>query len=327
MKTYLFRLLFLFSILLSACTRRSLPDESAQTYLPAGNHSQALFVDNLERTYILHVPPAIIEGDTLPLIIVLHGTYGTGRKMQLGLGFDSYADQRGFFVAYPDAYQKPGEQDTARWNDGRGTIESAQQGINDVQFIIEMIADISEKVFLDQTRIYVTGASNGGMMTYRLGCETKGVFAGIAPVIGNIPQPIFGTCAPQAPINFLAINGDADPYIPILGGEVCQDIRVGCEGGMVASMTNSVAVFSVANGCQPNPYHKTLPVLVEDGTFIEKNTYLGCVSGAQVEAYVVHNGGHSWPPREPQISSGGQSSGNLDATQVIVDFFLRGESQ
>lgn len=85
----------------------------AQSILTAGNHNLAMTVDGLERTYILHVPPAASE--PLPLIIVLHGTYGTGRKMQAGLGVDPYADSRGFYVVYPDAYQKPGERETARW--------------------------------------------------------------------------------------------------------------------------------------------------------------------------------------------------------------------
>jgi len=74
---------------------------------------------------------------------------------------------------------------------------------------------------------------------------------------------------------------------------ICKRLDDSLEAEMVASMANSVAVFTVANGCQPNPCDKTLPVLIEDGTFIEKNAYLGCVSGAQVEAYDVHNGGHS----------------------------------
>jgi polyhydroxybutyrate depolymerase len=74
-------------------------------------------VDGLERTYILHVPPAASE--PLPLILVLHGTYGTGRKMQFGLGFDPHADQRGFYVAYPNptsAKPPAGTMGAARWN-------------------------------------------------------------------------------------------------------------------------------------------------------------------------------------------------------------------
>jgi len=152
-----------------------------QNLLSSGNHNISMTVDGLERSYILHVPPA--ANQPLPLIIVLHGTYGTGRKMEFGLGFDPYADQRGFYVAYPNAYQEPGESQTAHWNDGRGTLESSYAGIDDVKFIVSMVDDIGGQVPLDKRRVFVTGASNGGMMTYRLGCETSRVFAGITPVI------------------------------------------------------------------------------------------------------------------------------------------------
>jgi polyhydroxybutyrate depolymerase len=278
-------------------------------------------VDGLERTYILHVPPTATQPP--PLIIVLHGTYGTGRKMQLGLGFDPYADERGFYVAYPDAYQKPGENETARWNDGRGTLESSLEGIDDVKFLTSMVDEIAAQVPLDKSRVFVTGASNGGMMTYRLGCETDGVFAGIAPVIGIIPQPIFDSCNPQATLNFLAINGDSDPFVPFNGGEVCGDTpsRL-CEGGWVESQIASIAKFAAADGCELVPQSITLPTLVDDDTSIEEQTYANCADGAQVKAYIIHNGGHTWPPRESQLDAGGNSTGNLEATPLIVEFFL-----
>lgn len=321
---------FLLSVLLAACNyplgqssdpETSSPAVDIQSTLAAGNHNLTMTVDGLERTYILHVPSAFSE--PLPLIVVLHGTYGTGRKMQIGLGIDPYADQRGFYVAYPNAYQKPGERETARWNDGRGTLESSLEGIDDVKFITRMIEDIADKVPLDKSQVFVTGASNGGMMTYRLGCETGGVFAGIAPVIGNIPQPIFDSCNPSAPLNVLAINGDSDPFVPFAGGEVCGNTpsRL-CEGGWVKSQAESLAKFAAANGCDLTPQSAALPVLVDDGTSIEEQTYANCASKAQVTSYIVHNGGHTWPPRESQVAAGGQATANLDATQTIVNFFL-----
>lgn len=272
----------------------TVPSETPMASLSAGDHDLTLTVDGLERTYILHVPPPVENGEPLPLIIVLHGTYGTGRKMQLGLGFDLYADQRGFYVAYPNAYQKPGQRETARWNDGRGTLASSLADIDDVKFLVNMVDDIAAQVPLDKSRVFVTGASNGGMMTYRLGCETSGVFAGIAPVIGSIPEPIFASCSPPTPLNILAINGDADPFIPFNGGEVCGDTpRRLCEGGWVKSQPESLAKFAAANGCNLAPQSVILPILVDDGTSIEEQSYTNCANGAQVKAYIIHNGGHT----------------------------------
>lgn len=307
-------LCLMIACLLSACVR---PQSDA---LRPGNHDRSLEVDGLNRTFILHVPPAVREGQPLPLLIVLHGGGGTGQKMQRFLGFDSYADERGFYVAYPDSYQPPGGRGTSHWNDGRGTESTSE--IDDVKFLLEMIAEIGRRVPLDTNRLYVTGASNGGMMTYRLGCETEGVFAGLAPVIANIPEPIFAACHPSAPVNVLAVNGSADPLIPLEGGEVCEDIRFGCAGGRVVSQAESVGAFAAANGCDPEPQSVTLQVKVEDGTFVEQQTYANCASGAQVVAYIVHNGGHTWPPRPGQLPAAGAQSRNLDATRLIVEFFF-----
>jgi len=297
---------------------------SATPALAAGNYALTLAVDGLQRKYILHVPPQVNQGVPLPLLVVLHGSYGTGREMQVGLGFDTYADARGFYTAYPNAYQAPGRIQTARWNDGRGTLASSTANIDDVKFITSMIDAIAAQVPLEKSRVYLTGASNGGMMAYRLGCETGSVFAGIAPVIGNIPVPIYADCATQEPIDFLSINGGADPFIPLDGGTVCENVRFGCEGGTVVSREQSVDKFASVDGCSLQPVSETLPVLVNDGTRVEKLTYPKCQNGTQVVSYIVQNGGHAWPPRRPQVPSAGKQTGNLDATQVIVDFFLPG---
>lgn len=294
-----------------------------QNILGSGNHPLKMTVDGRERTYILHVPSAAQDSQPLPLIVVLHGSYGTGRKMQLALGFDSYADAYGFYVAYPDAYQTPGENETARWNDGRGTLESSDQDIDDVAFLTGMVSEIGSLVAVDRSQVFVTGASNGGIMSYRLGCETSGVFTGIAPVIANIAEPIYGTCQPQPAIKFLAINGDADTFIPFEGGEVCSDVsRLFCEGGFVRSFSESVGRFAVANGCAASPQITILPMVIEDGTFVEEQRYTNCASGASVSGYIIHNGGHTWPPLKGQLDGSGQPTGNLDATELIVKFFL-----
>lgn len=316
------QLFFIFHLTLTSCAAALFSDHSADpAALQPGNYNLKMEVDGLERTYILHIPPAARDSQPIPLVIVLHGSYGTGRKMQL-LGFDGYANSRGFLTAYPDAYHTPDQRQTARWNDGRGTLESSAKGIDDVKFITALVDEIAHQTPVDRSLVFVTGASNGGMMTYRLGCETRGIFAGIAPVIGNLPEPISDTCNPQAPISILAINGEADPLIPFDGGEVCAGVRFGCEGGWVASQSESLLKFAKVNGCALEPEQNSLPVLVDDGTSVDKQSYPDCSAQARVQALVIHNGGHTWPPHASQLAVGGQKTGNLDATRAIVDFFI-----
>ncbi len=301
-------LLVLLTTLLTGCALKSW-----ETASRLDNRWESIIVDDLKRTYILHVPPAAEYDGPLPLLIVLHGTYSTGRKMQLGIGFDPYADERGFYVAYPNAYQAAGSTQTTRWNDGRETLESSKREIDDVRFVLSMIEDIATKVPLDKSRVYVTGASNGGMMVYRLGCETSGVFAGIAPIAD--------ACFPQASLSFLSINGDVDPFVPIERGEVCREVKRGCEKGFVISTEDSVKNFDVVNGCGVKPQSETMLTQIEDRTFIEKLIYPDCAGDSQVNAYIVHGGGHTWAPRSGQLASSRPSTQNLDATKKSLISF------
>ena len=54
------------------------------------------------------------------------------------------------------------------------------EGVDDVGFINAVVNDISANVGVDASRVYATGISNGGMMSYALACNT-GTFAAIGP--------------------------------------------------------------------------------------------------------------------------------------------------
>jgi len=279
--------------------------------------------NGLQRQYIL-VTPSGRKSEPVPLIVVLHGTVGTGRKMQTGLGFDKYVDRVGFAVAYPDAYIEPGQRKTTRWNDGRGTLVSSRLNVDDVAFFRDMVKDIGQRIAIDRSRIFVTGPSNGGMMTFRAACEGADLFAGAAPVIGNIARPIADRCQPSRPISLLAINGTEDPFVPFGGGTVCKGIRkFFCEGGEVISNLDSLAVFARRAGCAAKPEQQVLAAKVAGDPPVEKVTFSHCRDGHKVAAYWIRGGGHNWPPLAGQLGDkNGPPTRNLDATQTIIEFFL-----
>ncbi len=298
-------------------THLALGATPAQRVVPARNLEKSIVSGGRRRTYSIHIPPLTrIRTTNRPLLIVLHGSYGSGEKMQRALGFDRYSNQKGFLVAYPNAYRR------YRWNDGRDTLSSGNQSVNDVQFLVDLVNRIKRDHAIDSSRVYVTGASNGAMMAYRLACETDSVFAGFAPVIGNLPLSISASCNPSAPSNFLAINGDADPIVPYEGGEVCQGISPRfCEHGDVLSTDDSVAKLAVANQCSSSELITRAP-RVDDGTYVEELRFGGCATSSQVRAVTVRNGGHTWPPFPGQLPISGAQTRNLNATREIVGFFF-----
>lgn len=136
--------------------------------------------NGLKRTYWLHIPPPQFAGQLLPLVFALHGGGGSGRKMAGFTGFNRLADREGFMVAYPDGVEK-------HWNDGRdlARYRAQRENIDDVGFIAHLMDTLEKDYPVDPGRIYVTGASNGALMSYRLACELTDRIAAIAPVIWN----------------------------------------------------------------------------------------------------------------------------------------------
>ena len=58
------------------------------------------------------------------------------------------------------------------------------EGVDDVAFIGAAVADIAKNVGTNPAKVYVTGMSNGGIMSYTLACTTD-IFAVIGPVAGT----------------------------------------------------------------------------------------------------------------------------------------------
>ena len=131
----------------------------------------ALDVGGLRREYLL-VRPSKNTAKPLPLVLVLHGHHGSADQV-LGLNrngrsalarWTKLAESEGLLVAAPDGAIGP---DNARgWNDCRNDAKNNPK-IDDVAFLNALAARLIKEEGADPRRIYVTGMSNGAMMTLR----------------------------------------------------------------------------------------------------------------------------------------------------------------
>ncbi len=269
-------------------------------------------VDGRKRTYLVHLPSRDTTGKPLPLVLDLHGRLGNGEGQSRLSHFDAVSDQYGFLVVYPDGLERS-------WADGRGTTPADRKGVNDVKFISDLIDKLTDPYHIDRDRIYVTGMSNGGFLGGRLACDLSTKIAAVAIVAASISDNTATTCHPERPVSVLLMQGSADPLVPFAGGPLGRNEV----HGRVLSHADAVKKWVELDGCSVEPKTIHIPDKSGDGTSIDVRTYSGCRGGAEVQDYVITNGGHAWPGGMQYFGERlvGKTSKNIDASELIWRFF------
>lgn len=266
-----------------------------------------------ERNYILSTPG---KSGPQPTMLILHGGGMSADSAMRTTGMEPVIAREGLVAVYPNGYRR-------EWNDGREARLQARGNSDDVGFIRALMASFVSQGISDPKRIYVTGPSNGGMMTLRLLCEAPELFAAAAPIIANLPVDIAQRCNPTRPLPVLVINGTADPLVPYRGGGV----GFGGRRGQVISTDETMARLRRINGCAADKRVERLPdIAPRDGSTVTIESWTNCASGAPVVLYRVDGGGHRIPSKDgiprPMIDRMlGKENHDFDAAEVIWAFF------
>ncbi len=263
------------------------------------------------RTYYVHTPKNYNSASRWPLVFVIHGRLGTGPGMARIARYDAFADSNGIIAVYPDGVGHS-------WADGRGTTPAEMDGVDDVAFFTAMLDKLESSYSVDPTRVYATGLSNGGFMSYRLACDLAPRIAAVAPVGGAFSVPLSQLCHPSRPVSVLAINGTDDPLVPYAGGEMKRG-----SGGMILSAPDSAKAWARLDGCGADPASDVLPAKASEGLETRREIYSGCQQGVKVALYTVVGGGHTWPGGKQYFPKFliGKTSRDFDANEVIWQFF------
>jgi polyhydroxybutyrate depolymerase len=281
----------------------------------AETSTRRLVVNGSERSLILSVSAT---GRPHPTVIVLHGGSLNAENARRSTGFEPLVDREGLAAIYPDAV-------AGHWNDGRSSPSGAwrNDAADDVGFIRALVRELVQSGIADARRIYVTGPSNGGMMTFRLVCDAADLFAAAAPVIASLPAELAGGCNPVRPIPILVMNGTADPLVPYGGG------GVGFRGGRgrVLSTDETMTFLRKVNGCREGVKRDSLADAdPHDGSSVTVASWSECSSGAPVILYKIEGGGHRIPRRNegprPVIDRlFGRANHDFEAAEAIWSFF------
>ena len=145
---------------------------------------------------------------------------------------------------------------------------------------------------IDSDRIFVTGISNGGLMSFRLGCSLPDKIRAIAPVTAQIPSAIAPFCRSESAVSLAVFNGTEDPLVPYNGGQITVFRR---QRGAVLSTDETITVWRQKNRCSPEAVVSELPDVAADGTRVTRIEYSRCKNESKVVLYRIEGGGHTWP--------------------------------
>ena len=177
-----------FAFVIAGCGGTRFQRGGARRFQPpqpgAGTVSGSLQFQGRKRTYLVHVPPSYNGSRPVPLVLVLHGGMGNAAGTEKLTGMSAKADKEGFIVVYPDGTGLLGDR-ILTWNVGFGFGYALRKNVDDVGFMKALVANLGTKYSIDRARVYATGISNGGMMSYRLASDASDVFAAVAPVCGS----------------------------------------------------------------------------------------------------------------------------------------------
>jgi polyhydroxybutyrate depolymerase len=217
---------------------RSQADYDRNTFRPTPEYSsESAVVVGGERPAQLILPTTYSEATPVPLLIDLHGFTGDGPSQSLFSFMQAAAETRG--VAYVAPNGLLDSSGSRFWNASNACCNFGGSQVSDVDYLESLIEEISSKVAIDQSRIYLFGHSNGHFMSYKFACSTEGVVAAISGLAGAMdidPR----TCN-NKPMNVLHIHGTSDATISYEGGAIL--------GNRYPSAEKSVAQWSLVNSC------------------------------------------------------------------------------
>jgi polyhydroxybutyrate depolymerase len=262
----------------------------------AGDQTLNFVADGNPHQALLHVPRG--ARGRLPLVVAFHGARYGARFVSVYYGLSPIADKEQFAVLYPQAshnvfWELPPDQ---------------AEDVDAVRVLLDRAVALS---CIDSSRIYATGASNGGGFTARLGCEMADRLAAIAAVAGGYGP--LGPCHPSRPLPVLEIHGTNDQVVPYGGTGENHD----------GSVAHFLGEWRELNGCTGSPLRKNL----RPGA--TRLLWTHCAGGSVVEHLRLARTKHVWPggdpgraglktPRDPRDDPTG-----VDAAEVVWDFVSR----
>ncbi len=280
--------------IIAACGKQHKPSGSQR-------FSGSIIVDEQTRTYNIVLPSNYNEQQNFSMIIGMHGGASNAEQFESNSQLTDKANAEGFIIVYPN-----GTGRLQTWNGGRCCGSAATENVDDIKFISMLIDKLTAEYKIDPKRIYATGHSNGGIMSYRLACELSNKIAAIAPNASTMEM--ITPCMPSRAVPILHMHSKLDENVPYEGG-----YGVGISNAYFYPLDSVFTVWASNNGCNPVPQ-----TIVKDN-YTEKK-WVDCDGNAVIDYYLTNDGSHSWPGAGGSLT-GNPSSTAINANDLLWEFF------
>lgn len=280
--------------------------------------------DGITRYFDYYVPDGL-PAAPVPLLFVLHGGTQSNKSLLVSapVEFQAIADQEPFIIVRPNgtdpATGQSGANGAFNWNDCRADTGALGTTADDVGFIGALIDWAAASYQIDLDRVYSTGPSNGGLMSYRLAFELSDRIAAIGAVIANLPANSECPATPAHPVGVLIMNGTVDAFMPFNGGPVAGG------GGVVQSAHETRDFWRTFLATGPAATHVNVPnINLTDASTVASDAYCNGAQGTAVMLYTVTGGGHTMPsiahPVPPNFAFLGPQNRDMEGAQEIWRF-------
>lgn len=296
---------------LAVCTTPLLP---AHAQAEPKLTDETLQRDGRARRFLVH---DFSIAKSAPVVIVLHGGGGHPENAVDMSQMDVLAAREHFIAVYPGGTGGTPGGKLLTWNAGHCCAYARENKVDDVGFIREMIDQLVASGRADPKRIFVTGMSNGGMMTHRLARELPDRIAAIAPVVGALFGDEPAATAPMAAVIFV---GQDDTTVPGAGGPLGGRASAGrlgrqAEDHDVAPDLAQAQYWAKANGCGA-----ATPSYDRQGRLQEVD-WENCNGGRPVSFFRVAGNGHAWPGGRAGRPEADQPTQDFNASETMWEFF------
>jgi len=257
--------------------------------------------NNLDRYYLIHLPHPDAQGLS-SVIFNLHGYGSTAMEQMLYTNFKDLTTtkENNFILIHPQGapLNTALTSSSSHWNSGAWTVGST---VDDVDFVDTVIELVSQKYNINMDRIYSTGMSNGGFMSYHLACNLSTKIAAVASVTGSMSYETYDSCDPSHPTPILQVHGTLDGLVPFDGNSVLR----------MKSIDDVIEYWRSYNSCDLEA-ETSVTDYFNIGMSVEHSIYDNCLNSIHVELYKIEGMQHEWAR---------ESNHGISATKKIWDFF------